>query len=172
MNKLFKEEDRGVSIGRDTERQKAATLSRRGPWYAHGLRVPLFAVDLGQGVYHGSYFHLFELGREAFLRALDYPYARLMAQGLHLTVAALECRYGASLHYDDLIEVQTAVCRLGHRSLSLVHRIQRLNREHGLETTTEAVMHFVCVREGVAVPLPKAFKEKILRWMEGGGQDP
>lgn len=172
MGELFKEDNQSVGKGRGPERQQAVTLTRQGPWYAHGLRVPLFAVDLGQGVYHGSYFHLFELGREAFLRALDYPYARLMAQGLHLTVAALECRYSASLHYDDLIEVQTGVCRLGHRSLSLVHRIQRLNQEHGLETTTEAVMHFVCVREGVPVPLPKAFKERILRWMAGGGQEP
>lgn len=172
MDELLKDEDRRVWKRGGAERKELDTLSRRGPWYAHGLRVPLFAVDLGQGVYHGSYFHLFELGREAFLRALDYPYARLMAQGLHLTVAALECRYGKSLHYDDLIEVQTGVCRLGRRSLSLVHRIQRLTQEHALETTTEALMHFVCVRDGVPVPLPEAFKDSILWWMEGIDQEP
>ncbi|MEJ5347265.1 MAG: thioesterase family protein [Desulfosoma sp.] len=152
------------------EQAKPSSFSCQGPWYAHSLRVPLFEVDLGQGVYHGSYFHLFELGREAFLRALQYPYSRLMAQGLHLTVAALECRYVQSLHYDDLIEVQTAVSRLGRRSLSLVHRIQRLTMEQSLETTTEAVMHFVCVREGVPEPLPVELSDKILAWMDAKDQ--
>ena len=53
-------------------------------WHKTQLRVPLFEVDLGQAVYHGNYFHLFELGREAFLRDLGYPYRRFMDQQLHL----------------------------------------------------------------------------------------
>lgn len=141
------------------------TVTAEGPWFAHGLRVPLFEVDLGQGVYHGNYFHLFEIGREAFFRALGYPYSRLMADGLHLTVGSLECRYRASLHYDDVIEVHTAVRRLGRRSLSLAHRIQRLSRSGIPETTTEAVLHLVCVREGTPVPLPERFAENLRRWM-------
>ncbi|ROR02976.1 acyl-CoA thioesterase [Desulfosoma caldarium] len=171
MDELLKE-NRGVWKKGGTKRKHLNTFSRRGPWYAHGLRVPLFAVDLGQGVYHGSYFHLFELGREAFFRALDYPYARLTAQGLHLTVAALECQYAKSLHYDDLIEVQTGVCRLGRRSLSLLHRVQRITQEHSPETTTEALMHFVCVRDGVPMPLPEPLRDSILWWMEGFDQKP
>lgn len=150
--------------------QKSEPLSVEGPWYAHGLRVPLYEVDLGQGVYHGNYFHLFELGREAFLRALGYPYSCFMAQGRHLTVASLECRYVKSLHYDDLIEVHTGVCRLGRRSLSLAHRIQRLMPDRAPETTTEAVMHFVCVHDGVAVPLPKNFTDRILSWIHDNGE--
>lgn len=137
----------------------------RGPWFAHGLRVPLFEVDLGQGVYHGNYFHLFEIGREAFFRALGYPYGLLMAEGLHLTVGSLQCRYGKSLHYDDLIEVQTAVCRIGRRSLSLAHRIQRVGIGQRPETTTEGVLHFVCVQSGTPVPLPERFTEKLRLWM-------
>jgi acyl-CoA thioester hydrolase len=137
-----------------------------GPWFAHGLRVPLFEVDLGQGVYHGNYFHLFEIGREAFFRALGYPYSLLMADGLHLTVGSLQCRYLKSLHYDDVIEVHTGVSRLGRRSLSLAHRIQRLTRSGTPETTTEAVMHFVCVREGTPVPLPDRFSENLRRWIQ------
>ena len=137
-----------------------------GPWFAYGLRVPLFEVDLGQGVYHGNYFHLFEIGREAFFRALGSPYSLLMADGLHLTVASLQCRYLKSLRYDEVIEVHTAVSRLGRRSLSLAHRIQRFAHSGTPETTTEAVMHFVCVREGTPVPLPERFAENLRRWSQ------
>ncbi|MEJ5364859.1 MAG: thioesterase family protein [Desulfosoma sp.] len=147
----------------------AVTVTVEGPWFAHRVRVPLFEVDLGQGVYHGNYFHLFEIGREAFFRALGYPYSLLMADGLHLTVGSLQCRYRASLHYDEEIEVQTAVNRLGRRSLSLAHRIQRLAHSGVPETTTEAVMNFVCVREGTPVPLPERFSQNLRRWM---GHDP
>lgn len=147
-------------------RLNAQTVKVDGPWFAHGFRVPLFEVDLGQGVYHGNYFHLFEIGREAFFRALGYPYSLFMAEGLHLTVGSLECRYARSLHYDDVIEVQTAVCRIGRRSLSLAHRIQRLTGTPKPETTTEAIMHFVCVQGGTPVPLPERFTENLRRWIE------
>lgn len=145
--------------------QRAEAVEVRGPWFAHSLRVPLFEVDLGQGVYHGSYFHLFEIGREAFFRVLGYPYSHFMAEKMHLTVGSLECRYIRSLHYDDVVEVQTALCRLGRRSLSLAHRIQRIEGRRSPETTTEAVMHFVCVSEGKPVPLPERFTKNLRRWV-------
>ena len=48
------------------------------------VRVPLFEVDPGQAVYHANYFHLFELGREAFLRHIGFPYRQFMNRQLHL----------------------------------------------------------------------------------------
>ena len=32
-------------------------------WHKTELRAPVFEVDLGQAVYHGNYFHVFELAR-------------------------------------------------------------------------------------------------------------
>ena len=44
-------------------------------------RIPLYEIDIGQAVYHGNYFHFFELAREAFLRDLGrYTLATLVGQ--------------------------------------------------------------------------------------------
>ncbi|SMC16585.1 acyl-CoA thioester hydrolase [Desulfacinum hydrothermale DSM 13146] len=140
----------------------------QGPWFHHWMRVPLYEVDLGQGVYHGNYFHLFERGREAFFRKLGFPYRRLMDQGMHLTVAELQCHYLKSLHYDERIRVGVAIVRLGRRSLSLAHTIQRIREDGIRETTTRAVLHLVCVGASGPLPLPQAFADALRRWMQSG----
>ncbi|SHF71001.1 acyl-CoA thioester hydrolase [Desulfacinum infernum DSM 9756] len=142
-------------------------LAVHGPWFHHSLRVPLYEVDLGQGVYHGNYFHLFELGREAFFRRLGFPYRRLMEQGLHLTVAELQCTYLKPLHYDDRIQVGIGIVRRGRRSLSLAHTVDRILEDESRETTTRAVLHLVCVGRSGPMPLPDALAEVLSRWMEG-----
>ncbi len=140
-------------------------FSVQGPWFRHPLRVPLYEVDLGQGVYHGNYFHLFELGREAFLRHLDYPYKKLMERGCHLTVAEVRCVYLAPLRYDESIVVCVGVHRVGRRSLSLVHCIERTGPESEKEVTTRALMHLVCVDPAGSVPLPRELVSKLTAWI-------
>ena len=40
------------------------------------MKIPLYEVDIGGGVYHGNYYHLFELARESMFEdirvTLDY----------------------------------------------------------------------------------------------------
>jgi acyl-CoA thioester hydrolase len=139
-------------------------------WHKSQLRVPLFEVDLGQGVYHGNYFHLLELGREAFLRDLGYPYRRFMDQELHLAIVEASCSYRRPLHYDDLIEVHTGVNWWRRRSLALSQTIYRTEGEAGWVLCTKATLNMVCIRfTGQATVLPLAFVDILKRWLDGGG---
>lgn len=52
-------------------RAQAQSASTATPYHITGLRVPFFEVDMGQAVYHGNYYHFFELGREDFLTHLQ-----------------------------------------------------------------------------------------------------
>ncbi len=136
-------------------------------WHATALRVPLFEVDLGQAVYHGNYFHLFELGRESFLRDLGYPYKRFMEQNLHLTVVELTCQYRKSLRYDDSIEVRSAVSWWRSRSLAFEQTITRAGTEAEPELCAQATLHMVCVRfTGQPTVIPKDFIQRLERWVE------
>jgi acyl-CoA thioester hydrolase len=132
-----------------------------------GFRVPLYEVDLGQAVYHGNYFHLFELAREAFLRDLGHPYRLFMDQQLHLTVVESSCTYRRSLHYDDRIEILTGISAWRTRSLAFQHRILRPDPAGGDPTLcTEAVLHLVCVNfTGKPVVLPPRFVTSIEGWV-------
>ena len=131
-------------------------------WHKTQLRVPLFEVDLGQAVYHGNYFHLLELGREAFLRDLGYPYRRFMDQQLHLAIVEATCSYRRSLHYDEMIEVHTGVNWWRRRSLALSQAIYRVEEEWVL--CTKATLNMVCIRfTGQATVLPIEFMDILKR---------
>jgi len=137
-------------------------------WHKTELRVPLFEIDLGQAVYHGNYFHLFELGREDFLRNLGYPYRRFMDQQLHLAIVEASCSYRRPVHYDDLIEIHTGINWWRSRSLALSHMIYRDEGERGLILCTKATLNMVCVRfTGQSVSLPIEFVDLLKGWDNG-----
>ena len=132
-------------------------------WHSTEIRVPLFEVDLGQAVYHGNYFHLFELAREDFLKAIGYSYRRLMEQQLHLTVVESSCIYRRPIRYDDLIEVRTCIQWVRRRSLAFSQLIFRDEAEKGTVLCTEATLNMVCVRfTGQPTVMPPDFL-KLLR---------
>jgi acyl-CoA thioester hydrolase len=127
-------------------------------WHSARMRVPLFEVDVGQAVYHGNYFHLFELGRESFFREMGFPYKGFMDREMHLTIVEAHCRYRKSLHYDEEIEVRTGLAWKRSRSLGIM---QVILREEGAEEPvlcTEVSLSMVCVRfSGKPTVLPSEF---------------
>ncbi len=129
-------------------------------WHKTRMRVPLFEVDLGQAVYHGNYYHLFELAREDFLRGLGYPYRRFMDQQLHLAIVEASCSYRKSLRYDDLIEIHTGIQWCRTRSLAFSQIIYRDS-----VLCTKVTLNMVCVRfSGQPTTLPAEFTDLLADW--------
>ena len=128
------------------------------------LRVPFFEVDMGQALYHGNYFHLFELGREEMLKKIGFPYREFMNRQLHLTVIDTRCTFRKPLRYEDQIELHTAIRALGRRNISFTQLIYRsLDSEKGpspnLELCTECRIDMVCVQfTGRVTLLPEDFR--------------
>lgn len=117
-------------------------------------RIPLFEIDIGGGVYHGNYFHLFEQAREAFFREVGYPYSHLVNKGLHLTMAEININYHKPLRYDETVSIQTELVALRPHSLHLYQEIIRDNN-----ICTEARFTMVLVDSaGKAVKLPEEFR--------------
>lgn len=139
-------------------------------WHKTRMRVPLFEVDIGQAVYHGNYYHLFELAREDFLRELGYSYRRFMDQELHLTVVEASCTYRKSLHYDDVIEIHTGIEWWRTRSLAFSQTIYRCEPEENLVVCTRATLNMVCVRfSGQPTILPAEFMNLLKDWLANRG---
>jgi len=131
------------------------------------FRVPLYEVDIGHAVYHGNYYHIFELAREAFLRAIGYPYRRFMDQELHLTVVETSCIYRRSLQYDDLIEVHTGISWWRSRSLAFSQVVYRDEGTEDLTLCTKATLNMVCVRfTGQPTVLPAEFVDLLRAWSD------
>ncbi len=133
------------------------------------VRVPLFEIDLGQGVYHGNYFHLLELGREDFLRTIGFPYKEFMNRQLHLAVVEAAVSYRKPLRYDEMIEIHTAVPWTRTRSVGFFQVIFREGKDGTKQLCTRADLSMVCIRfSGRPALLPDEFVEIIERLRDLG----
>lgn len=164
-------------ITRDSQSADGQGIS----YHISSLRVPLFEVDLGQAVYHGNYFHLFELAREEFLREIGFPYRRFMDLQMHLTVVESTCTYRKPVHYDDLLEIHTGISYLRRRSLAFSQLIFREDREREnrnisdrqelksaeKQLCTQALLNMVCVRfSGRPTLFPEEFIEAVRGFLQ------
>ena len=139
-----------------------------GPIRYHitNLRVPFFEVDMGQALYHGNYYHIFELGREGLLRKTGFPYREFLNRHVHLTVLESHCKYRKALRYDDEIEIHTGIISVSRRNIlfsQLIYRqVEALSngkKDARLELCTEGRLNMICLRlTGQPTILPEDFR--------------
>jgi acyl-CoA thioester hydrolase len=128
-------------------------------WHHLSHRVPLYEIDMGQAVYHGNYFHFFEMAREALLRDLGFGYPELVAQQIHLAVVEAQCHYRQPVRYDDVIDIYTCIANLKSRSVQF-H--QQIFLPAATKPATEAIITTVSISfAGKPVPLPPELKQKL-----------
>jgi len=89
------------------------------------MRVRFCETDLMGIVHHGSYLVYFEAGRVEWLRARGVTYADWAARGVHLPVVEVNVAYRAPSRFDDVLEVDTTLTKLGAVSLTFGYRILR-----------------------------------------------
>lgn len=148
---------------------RAQAASAAIPYHITSLRVPFFEVDMGQAVYHGNYYHFFDMGRIDLMSKIGFPYREFLNRQLHLTIIESRCKYRKALHYDDQIELHTAITSLSRRSLSFSQLIYRLaetaareTKNPGFELCTEAQLNVICVRfSGQPTILPEDFRLSV-----------
>jgi acyl-CoA thioester hydrolase len=80
-------------------RQEAISESR--------LRVRYAETDQAGMVYHSNYVIWFEVGRVDMLRRCGFTYKQMEAEGCHLPVVEMRCRFKSPARYDDEITVRT-----------------------------------------------------------------
>jgi len=125
-------------------------------WHVMPLRVPLHEVDLGMAVYHGNYYHLFQVARDEFMRDAGFPYKSLMDRELHLTIVETHCEYRKALHYDDAIQVHTRPRWIKRRSLGVEQKITKWDDSGNAPLCTRLSLNLVCVTfQGAVTLLPK-----------------
>jgi acyl-CoA thioester hydrolase len=144
----------------------ATNLEPKKNGHHFSYRIPLYEIDIGQAVYHGNYFHFFELAREAFLRDLGFGYPELVARQIHLAVVESHCQYRQPVRYDNLIDIYTTIPRLKSRSVQF-H--QQLYLTATGKLATEALITTVSVSfAGKPVPLPPELRQKLEILSTGG----
>ncbi|MEO6327239.1 MAG: thioesterase family protein [Thermoanaerobaculia bacterium] len=71
------------------------------------VKVRYAETDAQRVVYHGEYVVWFEVGRTEYCEQAGYPYPRMEAEGILITVVELKVRYRKSARYGDIVTVRT-----------------------------------------------------------------
>ena len=76
------------------------------------VRVRYAETDQMGVVYHSNYIIWLEVGRVELLRQLGFSYQEMEAEGLHLPVVEVKCRYKHPARYDDEVTIRTHLAQM------------------------------------------------------------
>lgn len=119
-------------------------------WLAH--RVSYGETDAMGVVYYANYLHLFERGRSALIRSLDFSYALIEERGIFLPVREATCRYLAPARYDELIHIHTCLFALSRASMTFHYEITATDQTRIL--SRGSTQHAVVNSTGKPVRMP------------------
>jgi acyl-CoA thioester hydrolase len=91
--------------------------------FIYTVRVRYADADPMQVVYHSRYLEWFESARTEMLRQMGFPYRQMVSDGYHLPVIEAYCRYRLPVHYDELVEVRTAMEEISRLKIRLGYRV-------------------------------------------------
>jgi len=122
-------------------------------------RVYYEDTDAAGVVYYANYLKYLERGRTEFLRTLGLVQADLARQySIVFAVKDLKIDYLLPARLDDMLQVETAIDKLGKASIKF-----RQNILHDDKITTTAMAGVVCLHTTTFKPcrIPKPILEKI-----------
>ncbi len=143
----------------------ASTLLAVAP-FRHRIRVRYSECDLQGVVFNANYLtYLDDAMTELFRTALNGGYGAMVDAGVDMVVAESTLRYLAPARFDDEIEVEAVVSRLGTTGMSMSLVITRAE-----ETLTEAQLRYVFVKakEGGKAPIPDVVRKALEPWSTSG----
>jgi acyl-CoA thioester hydrolase len=100
-------------------------VGRIGRQHTHRLRVRYGECDPQGVVFNAHYFAYFDVALTELWREAAGGYAAMMEQGLDLQVVEASARYTAPARFDDELDIEIEVTKLGTTSLVTALRITR-----------------------------------------------
>lgn len=125
----------------------------------HRFRVRYAECDPQGVVFNGHYLAYFDLGITELWRAVLGGYGVMLERGADLVVVEATVRYRQPARFDDEVDLDTGVARLGTTSLQLGNRLTRVADGRLL---AEGEVAYVCVdRAGIKLALPPFLREAL-----------
>lgn len=122
-------------------------------------RIYYHDTDAGGIVYYASYLKHMEEGRAEFLRDLGVDTDEFLREGILFPVVHIDVDYKAPAKYGDIVQVVTAVEKVGNAS---VHFTQDIKKQDTLLAKGRVV--WVCVNKDMKPkPIPEEIRRKLLR---------
>ena len=128
-------------------------------------RVGFSDTDAQGIVYYGRYLPYFDLARVEYHRKLGLLDMEIGGEGVEFVMRALSVEYHAPAVFDDEIEVDVRVARIGKTSATYEFAAYRA-RDDVLMVNARQTLVLVDLDERKACPIPELFRDPI-RSFEG-----
>jgi len=110
--------------------------------------------------YHGHYLVWFEIGRTELMRELGCDYGKLEERdGVYFPLRSVSAHYRVSARYDDELEVESRIVKVGGASVDFEYRVHRV--EDRVLIATGATGHAAITREGRLCRLPQWVRDRL-----------
>ncbi len=127
------------------------------------VRVRLSETDAKGVMYYAQYFVYFDVARLELLRAAGLDGKTMDRRRLWFAAVEANCKYHASAKFQDLLDLEAGVKKLGRSSIVFEHKIRRAKDRRLL-----AEGHIVDVLidgRGRPKPFPEFLRKKLSRYL-------
>lgn len=124
------------------------------------LRIQFVDTDASGRIHYTALMRHFETAEVEFFRHLGHPYNHIEDREVSLPRVHVEADYIAALTYDDKVEVEVTVERVGEKSYTLAFRVFR-----GDTLAARGKLVIACMDRATqrSRPLPPSLREVLLR---------
>jgi acyl-CoA thioester hydrolase len=137
-----------------------------GEPFVFPLRVRYGECDPQQIVFNANYFAYFDVAMTELWRAAIGRYDLMMERGVDMVVAEASARFLGAARFDDALELEVSITRLGTTACTTRHRVLR-DREVLVEGEMRHV--FVDPQALEKMPIPEWLRDALAPWVTAEG---
>lgn len=136
------------------------------PPFTHSVRVRYAECDMQGVVFNSHYLAYFDVALTELWREALGGYRAMIDRGVDLVVAEAQLRYESSARFDDELELELTITRLGTTSIVSAYAIRRNG-----DTLVAGTMRHVAVDREThqKTPIPDWMRTGLEPWVDGRG---
>ena len=123
------------------------------------IRIRYADTDHFGVVYYANYLNFFEAGRTEILRENGISYKEYEEKGFFAPVVHVEVDYKCSARYDDLIEIETKIEKIGNSSVHFAYIVR--NKSDNCILVTAKTINVFIKKSGEKISVPEEIRKII-----------
>ncbi|MDR7236398.1 acyl-CoA thioesterase [Neobacillus drentensis] len=124
------------------------------------IRIQFVDTDQSGRIHYSSIFRYFEILDHDFFRRIGYSYKKIFQLGLDMPRVHVECNYQGNIEYDDELEVQASIVKIGKSSYTFSFSFYKENILVAKGSLTNV---FIERTSGKSVPIPDFIRTELLK---------
>lgn len=127
------------------------------------VRIQFVDTDMSGRIHYSSIFRYFEILDHDFFRRIGYSYKKIFGLGLDMPRVHVECDYLGNIEYDDELEVQASIAKIGNSSYTFSFCFYK---ENVLVARGGLTNVFIDRSTGKKVQIPEFIKSELLKHLD------